>query len=330
MILHPAALALLTASAVISLLMIYAAVQAALIVRKWDLESGSETQLVLERRTYLLSSILGYVFGFQLISFFLYIFTADSLCGMFTGAMCAAGTLNVNGFGYPTLLLKMVNFLLAGLWLILNHADTRAYDYPLIRKKYTFLLVMAPLIVTEGFLQWMFLTGLKGDVITSCCGTLFGPSSATIASDLASFPIVPTMVAFYAVMLPTMAVGAYFFVRSRGGYLFAALCAASLVVGVVSIVSFISLYFYELPTHHCPFCLLQSGYGYVGYPLYIALLGGAVLGMGVGMLMPFRNIDSLSAVIPPLQKRLALLAVIFYAVFTSIVTWRIVFTDFRP
>ena len=34
--------------------------------------------------------------------------------------MCAAGTLNVNGCGYPTLILKIINFLLAGLWLIVN------------------------------------------------------------------------------------------------------------------------------------------------------------------------------------------------------------------
>ena len=55
--------------------------------------------------------------------------------------MCAAGTLNVNAYGYPTLVLKVLNCLLAGIWLILNHADNRADDYPLIRKKYALLLL---------------------------------------------------------------------------------------------------------------------------------------------------------------------------------------------
>jgi len=42
----------------------------------------------------------------------------------------------------------------------------------------------------------------------------------------------------------------------------------------MAILSFISVYFYELPTHHCPFCILQKEYGYVGYPLYLTLFGG--------------------------------------------------------
>ncbi|NVN91321.1 MAG: hypothetical protein HXX11_12065 [Desulfuromonadales bacterium] len=46
------------------------------------------------------------------------------------GAMCAVGSLTVNGFGYPTLLFKVVTFILSGLWLIINHTDSRGYDYP--------------------------------------------------------------------------------------------------------------------------------------------------------------------------------------------------------
>ena len=33
------------------------------IIRRWDLTSGSEEQLALERRTYLISTILSYVFA---------------------------------------------------------------------------------------------------------------------------------------------------------------------------------------------------------------------------------------------------------------------------
>ena len=87
------------------------------------------------------------MFAFELISFFLYIYTADHLHTLFVGAMCAAGTLKVNGFGYPALLLKMLNFILAGLWLIMNYADNQAYDYPLIKKKYLLLLLITPLVL---------------------------------------------------------------------------------------------------------------------------------------------------------------------------------------
>ena len=80
------------------------------ILRNWDLKNGSELQLSLERKTYLISTIMSYAFGFQLLSLFLFIFTADKLASLFTGAMCAAGTLNVNGFGYPALLFQDYQF----------------------------------------------------------------------------------------------------------------------------------------------------------------------------------------------------------------------------
>lgn len=104
--------------------------------------------------------------------------------------------------------------------------------------------------------------------------------------------------------------------------------AVTLLVSMASIISFISLYYYEMPTHHCPFCILQREYGYIGYPLYIALLGSAVCGMGAGVLMPFRKRESLSEIIPPIQKKLVLVSLILLLVFTALVTYRMVFTDF--
>ena len=71
------------------------------------------------------------------LSLFLFIYTADSLSPLFVGAMCAAGSFQVNGFGYPALLLKFAACLLAGLWLIVNHTDNKAYDYPLTRFRIT-------------------------------------------------------------------------------------------------------------------------------------------------------------------------------------------------
>jgi hypothetical protein len=95
-ILHPAIIALLVSSLLMSFLAVYSAYYGAAIVRSWDLTSGSSLQLDLERRTYLISTVLAYVFAFQLASLFLFVFTTDRLCTLFTGAMCAVGTLNVN------------------------------------------------------------------------------------------------------------------------------------------------------------------------------------------------------------------------------------------
>ncbi len=329
MILHPSIMALFLSSVLISTLLLYSSYYGILILRKWDMKSGSELQLDLERRTYLISTILTYVFGFQLVSLFLYVYTADILHPLFVGAMCASGTLTVNAYGYPTLILKVFNFITAGLWLVLNYTDNKAYDYPLIKSKYKFLLIITPLVVVETFLQTKYFLGLKPDIITSCCSTLFTSDSTGVASDLASVPSIPGKIAFYAIMALTLASGAYFYLKSRGGYVFASLCGISFVMAVISIISFFSLYYYELPSHHCPFDILHKEYYYAGYPLYLCIFGGTVAGMGTGVLMPFRKVASLIKIIPVIQKRLIIFSLVCFLIFTVMVTYKVISTPFK-
>ena len=328
MIFHPAIIGLFLSSILIGFMVLYCAFYGIRIVRRWDILSGSELQLTLERRTYLLSTFLSYIFGFQLLSLFLFIFTADELHPFFVGAMCAAGSLYANAYGYPVLLLKILNFFMAGLWLILNHADNQASDYPLIRKKYVFLLVLAPLILAEAMLQAAYFINLNPSIITSCCGTLFSTEGAGISADIGALPGSLMKTIFFGSMTATLASGIYFFLKGKNAWLFAGLSAIQCVISLLSILSFISLYIYELPTHHCPFCILQKEYGYVGYPLYMALFAASILGVGVGFLMPFRNIRSLSETIPATQKRMALAAVVLFTFFAMIVIWKMVSTDF--
>lgn len=326
MILHPAIIALLVSSGLMSLLTLYAAYYGFRIIRNWDVHSGSSIQLDLERRTYLISTVLAYVFGFQLISLFLFIYTADSLCTLFTGAMCAAGTLHVNEYGYPVLVLKVLNFILAGLWLIVNYTDNRGYDYPLIKIKYFFLICITPLLIGETALQASYFFNLHPDVITSCCGSLFSGSSRSTILELSAIPAHTMKTALLFILVIIVDSGVIFYRRQRGGYLYAIASAAAIPIALASVLSFIGPYLYELPTHHCPFCLLQKEYGYAGYPLYAALLGGGVSGMGVGVLMPFTSTTSLSGIIPALQKKLALFSVLSFFVF-SVITLSILFTS---
>ncbi|MEW6219703.1 MAG: hypothetical protein AB1634_09265 [Thermodesulfobacteriota bacterium] len=329
MIQHPGILAILGASLLASLLLVYAAGLGVRILRSWRPDSGSELQLSLERRTYLVSTILGLVFAFEIASLFLFIFTADRLHSQFVGAMCAAGSLGANAFGYPALLAKMVACFWAGVWLIVNHADTRGYDYPLVRFKYGMLLGLVPLVLLDHLLVYRYFTGLAADVITSCCGSLFSVEQGSLSADLAALPARPMMKAFYGSMAATLAAGLFFRWRGRGATLFSALSLASLLIAAASLLSFICLYLYELPTHHCPFCMLQEEYGYLGYLLYACLLGGGVAGLGVGVLALCQGPASLSRVIPPLQRRLATLAISLYAVFTLIASYRMLATPFR-
>lgn len=328
MILHPGVLALLVSSLLIALMTLYAAAWGGVILLRWDIESGSELQVTLERRTYLVSTIVAYFLGFQLVSLFLFIQTADSICHLFVGAMCAVGTLTANPYGYPTLTLKIATSLMAGPWLILNRADNMGYDYPMIRQKYLLLLAAAPLVLVETVLQWTFFLRLEPDIITSCCGALFSQKSRGIASEIASLPARGTMIAFYGLCAAVLMTGLWYLCRGRGMAAFAFLSAATLPASLVAMVSFVSLYFYEMPSHHCPFCILQQEYHHAGYPLYILLLASVITGTGAGVLQPFRSRESVASLLPPLQKKLVTVSILSLMLFVLIITWQILSTSF--
>ena len=318
MIFHPGILALLLGSGLISAMLCYSAYHGLRIIRHWDIHNGSERQLELERRTYLVSTVMTYALGFQILSLFLFIYTADTLSPLFVGAMCAAGSLKVNGLGYPALIGKIVNCLLAGLWLIVNATDNKAHDYPLIRTKYRLLLVITPLVLAEAFMQAGYLLRLRPDIITSCCALVFSSESNTILSDLLNLPSSWSQIAYLSSLTLTLVLGLSVCLTPRGVLLFSLASLLHFLLSMSALISFISTYIYELPTHHCPFCLLHQEYGYIGYPLYGAMLVSAVAGMGTGVIHPFRNVASLREIIPPMQKRLACVSVIATLIFAAI------------
>jgi len=328
MIINPAIIAMLFGSLLLSIYCIYASSVGVQILKRWDIQSGSERQLRLERKTYLVSTIFAYLLSFELLSLFLFIYSADHLHTAFVGAMCAAGSLNVNDYGYPALFLKLGTFVFCGVWLIVNAADNRGFDYPLIRTKYKYLLWAAGLIVAETVFQSVYFMGLKANVITSCCGTLFSIDSAGIAGDMTSLPPFFTQVLFFMNMVLIFRTGIHFLVTGRAAGVFSVFAGGGLVVSIIAIISFISPYYYELPTHHCPFCLLQKDYHYIGYPLYLALFTGGITGLGVGVLQRLRGPASLERAIPMFQKRLCAVSLICYAAIILIALYPMVFSDF--
>lgn len=323
MIFQPAIIALLLASLVSIGLLLVAAPYAIDLIRHWDITSGSEKQLVLERRTYLLSIVLGFVFATQVVALLLFVFNADRMSSLFVGAMCAVGTLNVSSCGFPALILQIAVFFLAAIWLLINHVDSCACDYPLVRVKYVLLLALLPVLLLSAELQLRFFLALKADVITSCCGSLFSEAGKGFSGEAAAAQPRPTMLAFYASL--AMAAGAALFYRqrSRGAYVVALCSALAFVMAIVGILSFVSLYIYEHPHHHCPFCVLKPEYHYQGYWLYLPLFVGTVAGLGVGAVEPIVREPSLATIVPPLSRKLATLAALMFTAFAAVATFMI-------
>lgn len=323
MLFQPAIIALLLAAGVAVLMLAAAAPFAVQVIRHWDIGSGSERQLALERQTYLFSTLLSFVFVAQLGALLLFVFTADRLSVMFVGAMCAVGTLNVNDYGFPALIAQMLVFFFAATWLAINHVDTCASDYPLVRHKYGLLLILLPLLMLSFWLELQYFLGLKANVITSCCGSLFSEEATTIASEASALAAKPALVLFYGTMTAVIANALWHWRRPgrSSGYLLAGSSAAGFIVAIIGVLSFISLYIYEHPHHHCPFCILKPEYAYQGYWLYLPLFAGTAAGLGAGALQAFARVPSLGRIIRRVSGRLAGLSAAGYLLFTALATY---------
>lgn len=323
MLFQPAIIALLLAAGLAVLMLAVATPFAVQVIRHWDIRSGSEFQLQLERRTYLFSTLVSFVLVVQLGALLLFVFNADRLSAMFVGAMCAVGTLNVNEWGFPSLIAQITVFFLAAMWLAINHVDTGARDYPLVRIKYGLLILLMPVLLAAFWLQFQYFSALKANVITSCCGSMFSTEAKTLTADLSGMVPVPAMGLFYTAMTAVIALAIWH--RQRQGRISAGLLAlfsaGGFLAAMTGVLSFVSLYIYEHPHHHCPFCVLKPEYDYQGYALYIPLFLATACGLGAGAIQPFAAITSLREVVPRVSARLASVTAAGFLLFTLVATW---------
>jgi hypothetical protein len=330
MILHPGILSLIIGSGIVVVMMTITSMLGLKIISGWDLSSSSAQQLSLERKTYLISTVVNYALFFEVLSVFLFIYTVDDIHNLFVGAMCATGSLNANPVGWKVLYTKIAIFFLSATWIVLNYIDQKAEDYPLVELKYTLLLFLTPLLILDSYLLIKYFLGLNPDIITSCCGALFGEGEESIASTVASFPVKPMMIIFYTTVGIFM-LGACLTLKFNSSilkYLFSVLSFAFFAVSIASIISFVSLYYYEIPTHHCPFDIIQKDYNFVGYPIYTTLFGGVFFGMIAGMLEPFKKIASLNDIIKRSQKKWVVLSMVFILIFIIFCSWPTLFSNF--
>ena len=129
------------------------------------------------------------------------------------------------------------------------------------------------------------------------------------------------MIAFFGALLLAVTAAGYTAARRRGGYAVAFASLAAFVVAIAGVLSFLSLYVYEHPHHHCPFCVLKAEYGHQGYLLYIPLFVATACGLAVGAVQPFAAVASLRDIVPTVSGRLSRLAAIGFALFAAIATF---------
>jgi len=330
MILHPGIMALLLGG-LISLLML--AIGAALgvrIARRWNPQGAEADQLQLERLGWLVAVLVRWAIAFESLSLLLFLYTAETIHPLFVGAMCATGSLNANPIGWHLIWVKLLLFLSGSLWILIDHLDHQLPLAPLTRLKFILLIPLLPLVGADLVLMWSYFSGLEPEVITSCCGSLFSSGGQGVASDLAALPIRPMIIVFYGV---SFLFGVLLLLcRRLAGWGWRSLLALSSgvfgLVALASVVSFISVYFYRLPTHHCPFDLLQGHYYFIGYPLYLCLFGAVLCGLVPQLLVWLKRWPIPAALIDRLERRWLTAGLWFLAGMLVLVSWPLLFGSF--
>lgn len=323
MIFQAPILALLLVSALAAVVSVWSAGFGLRVLRYWDVASGARTQLRLERTTELVSTLFGFVLLAEIAALLLFVYNADRMADLFVGAMCAVGTLNVNPYGFPALYLKIAVFFSAALWLILDRADRLGRDYPLAKVKYAALLPVAVLLVAAGIVETAYYLGLETDVITSCCSKMFTPVNEGLASEMTGLPPGRALWMLAGAGATVGVTGAMSLATGKGQGWFALAGAVMFAASIAAIVSVISLYVYDHPNHHCPFCLLQREYGYYGYILYVPLFAGTAFALGAGVTRLFHGVGSLSDALPAMTRRLVGAGMVAFALFGAAVVWAI-------
>ncbi len=309
MILHPWILGLIIGHSALLLIFSLGFINAWQIFRGWDYNSTEEKQFLLEKKTYLVSTVMNFALFTQILMLFLFEMAADELANVLPGAMCAVGTLSSNSYGFPLLDLKIVSFFVYFIWLVINYLDNRIETYPLVRKKYLGLMLIYPLAVVETILLFMFAFNLDPSVITSCCGSVYNEGTEGLGGTLAGASAGFILPLFFSIII-LLLLNRFVFNRrdaekkGLGNLLEFPLWIAFFITAIVVIISFISTYVYEILSHKCPFCFMGTEYHYYGVALYLCLFVATATGIAVGLLETIKQPETLKEKARLLQKKM--------------------------
>ena len=249
------------------------------IVLKYDFNATTTLQYNLEKQSYLVAIIIKFIFYIKVLLFIFFIFTLDNISNILPGAMCGAGVVNATEYGNYLLILKIINLYIFAYWLVLNSEDMKSEKQIYLKLKFKVYIFAYFLLMLEIGLESMMFFSIDTKSVVDCCGSIFSTTDGTYMAQLLNIDPAILLSSFYAVF--AFIIIAYI-IKNR--YLFSLMNLLFAIVALVSLIAFFGTYIYELPTHHCPFCLLQKDYNYVGYFLYIFLFIGTFYGIVLGLI----------------------------------------------
>jgi len=272
-LLIPEVFILLLTDSISMLLLLTALPYAINIYRKWDLASSSQSQYSLEKRRYLLSTIVFYVFIIKIPLFLFYVYTNDKMANVLTGAMCAAGSINATVYGSKLLYMKILDIFMMSAWITMYKCNNSFETLPYTRMKYGFLTLIIFAVSVETLLAFMNFASIDPTAVVSCCSSIYSATSEG-GSELMSIKPFTT---FYLLAIVTLLLTIS--IITKRTLLTAILSIVFFFSGCLCLILFTSTYIYELPSHRCPYCILQKEYMYIGYLFYISLFISTACGI---------------------------------------------------
>ena len=245
--------------------------------RRWESAGATEEQYRLEKRVYLIMTLMICGLGLRLLMVPLWFATLQSLLGSIPGAMCLTGVHNCNTpYSYLASGLKLLLPPFYGFWLLLNALDRQLASQPFLRQKLLFLAPLGILLIGESLLDAYFFLSVPYRQV-SCCSSLLDLPKASIAPTVTH--AWNGLALLYALLLFIGAEILYCFqIQKRSaaaappwwfGNKVVMLWESALIVATFSILIYLldvtlSPLFLHRPEHHCIFCLGQEVWDVLG------------------------------------------------------------------
>jgi hypothetical protein len=271
----------LLSETILYLLLFIAFISTLGLLKRWNFDLFTTEQFALENRSYLIMTIIFFAMLLKVVLLPYFVYTIDNLSNLIPGAMCGAGVIKANEYGNPLLSLKIIILFLSALWLSMNSIDLKEKNYPYLKLKSWFFVLIFFMLSAEYLLDILYFTHIETTNPVSCCSVIFGQTGGVNGLPF-GLDIPKLLILFYLLFA--------LLILTTVSELAVMSIVTSILFGVIayySVVYFFGTYIYELPTHLCPFCMLQDHYFYVGYLLWGLLLLGVFLSIDAAIMQSF-------------------------------------------
>ncbi len=243
------------------------------VLLKWDFESFTPLQFTLEKQAYLVTTIILFVFAMKFLLILYFIFSIDTLSLLVPGAMCGAGVIEANDYGSYLLILKLTILFFLTLWLYINYYDMSTKNHRWFKEKSWLFSFIFLLILVEIGLDFSYFSNIDTHLPVSCCSALFGQLEGAnpLPFGLSITLLLVLFYLLYALVILTL--------KTNQTLLYILANILFVYIAYYAVVYIFGTYIYQLPTHKCPFCMLQAEYMYVGYLLWASLFIGTYIGL---------------------------------------------------